>query len=162
MRLPHIAKDDLVKVAVSGVPRASRYASGNHTFSIGDRSGEQAGQGTDGKRCMYGRTTAPTPQRIRAGYSVCRHCVLLGYGSKSNTITNRDTACRTSVAMHNEMIQQVLTTVSPNSNTNIEILQSEAGFVSKCSVIPNRFPCPPFIASLVFETQVAYCQRKAK
>ncbi|GFT35991.1 hypothetical protein TNCV_4343001 [Trichonephila clavipes] len=51
--------------------------------------------------------------------------------------------------MHNATVQQPITTVSPNSNLNIVILQAEAVFVSKHNAVPFCCPCPPLIASLV-------------
>ncbi|GFT25801.1 uncharacterized protein TNCV_1517741 [Trichonephila clavipes] len=60
--------------------------------------------------------------------------------------------------MHNVTVQQPLTTVSPNSNPIIVMLQSEAGFVSKHDVIPFRYPCPPFIASVATQTPVVFSQ----
>ncbi|GFY07371.1 hypothetical protein TNCV_5085561 [Trichonephila clavipes] len=56
---------------------------------------------------------------------------------------------RTSVVMHDATVQQPLTTMSPNSNSTIVMLQPEAGFVSKQNVVPFRGPCPPFIALVV-------------
>ncbi|GFX70185.1 hypothetical protein TNCV_4616231 [Trichonephila clavipes] len=56
-------------------------------------------------------------------------------------------------------VQQPLTTVSPNSNPTIVILQAEAGFVSsKHNVVPFSCPCPPFIASLAGKTLVVSSQ----
>ncbi|GFX01565.1 DDE_3 domain-containing protein [Trichonephila clavipes] len=54
--------------------------------------------------------------------------------------------------MDNATVQQPLTTLLPNSNPTIVMLQVEAGFVSKHSVVPFCCPCPPFIAPLVAQT----------
>ncbi|GFX97647.1 hypothetical protein TNCV_2842071 [Trichonephila clavipes] len=48
----------------------------------------------------------------------------------------------------NATVQQLLTTVSPNSNPTIVMLQTEAGFISKHNIIPFRCSCPPFITPL--------------
>ncbi|GFS62745.1 uncharacterized protein TNCV_3201871 [Trichonephila clavipes] len=56
--------------------------------------------------------------------------------------------------MHNATVQQLLTTVSRNSNPIIVMLQAEARFVSKHNVVPFRCPCPQFITPLVAQTPV--------
>ncbi|GFX30576.1 transposable element Tc3 transposase [Trichonephila clavipes] len=56
--------------------------------------------------------------------------------------------------MRNATVQQYLTTVSPNSNPIIVMLQAEAGFVSKHNVVPFRSPYQPFIVPLSAQTLV--------
>ncbi|GFU05946.1 hypothetical protein TNCV_3395021 [Trichonephila clavipes] len=56
--------------------------------------------------------------------------------------------------MHNAIIRQPLTAVSPNSNPIIVMLQAEAGFASNHNAVPYRCPCPPFIAPLRFQSRV--------
>ncbi|GFT74920.1 hypothetical protein TNCV_2445421 [Trichonephila clavipes] len=51
-----------------------------------------------------------------------------------------------SVEMYNATVQQSLTTVSSNSDPDIVMFQTEAGFVSKHNAVPFRCPSPPFIA----------------
>ena len=63
-----------------------------------------------------GGQQALTPQRYSAGWSVYRQCVLGGAGVESNTTSNHNTDCMTSMAMHKATVQQSLTTVSPDSN----------------------------------------------
>ncbi|GFY12298.1 hypothetical protein TNCV_284011 [Trichonephila clavipes] len=72
----------------------------------------------------------------------------------SNTTSNHDTECRTSVPKHNATVQHPLITVSPNSNLTILMLQAEVGYVSKHNVLPLRCPCPPFITPLAAQTSV--------
>ncbi|GFX55459.1 uncharacterized protein TNCV_267471 [Trichonephila clavipes] len=48
-----------------------------------------------------------------------------GAAVKSNATTNHDTGCKTNVATHDATLQQPLTTVSPNSNPTIEMLQQK-------------------------------------
>ncbi|GFV30344.1 uncharacterized protein TNCV_98191 [Trichonephila clavipes] len=60
--------------------------------------------------------------------------------------------------MHNSTVQQSLTTVSPNSNPTIVMLQAETGLVSKHNVILSRCPCPPFIAPMVAQMPMVSCQ----
>ncbi|GFV90071.1 hypothetical protein TNCV_4377871 [Trichonephila clavipes] len=60
----------------------------------------------------------------------------------------------TNVAMHNAIVQQPLTTVSPNTNLTIVILQAEGGFISKHNAVPICCPCPPLIATLVAQKSV--------
>ncbi|GFT24184.1 hypothetical protein TNCV_2064251 [Trichonephila clavipes] len=110
---------------------------------------------------MYGRTTAPTPQRCSASYSVYRKCVLDGCGSvcvKSDTTPNNDTGYRTSVVMHNAIDQQLLTTKSPNLNLTILMLEAEAGFVSKHNAVLLRCSCLPFIAPMTAQMPVVSSQ----
>ncbi|GFU77274.1 hypothetical protein TNCV_4853751 [Trichonephila clavipes] len=76
---------------------------------------------------------------------------------KSNTTPNHDTRCRTSVAVHNAIVQIPLTTVSPNSNSTIVMLQAEAQFVSK-HIVPFRCPLPPFIAQLAAQAPAVSSQ----
>ncbi|GFU64908.1 hypothetical protein TNCV_785591 [Trichonephila clavipes] len=64
-----------------------------------------------------------------------------GVAVKSNTTSNHDTVCRTSVAMHNATVQQPLAIVFSNSNPIIVTLQTEVGFVSKHDVFPFSGPC---------------------
>ncbi|GFV36565.1 hypothetical protein TNCV_2260841 [Trichonephila clavipes] len=64
--------------------------------------------------------------------------------------------------MHNATVQQLLTTVSPNSNLIMEMLQAEVGLVSKHYVIPFRCRIPPFIAPLEKQTPVVSVQGKMK
>ncbi|GFU45104.1 hypothetical protein TNCV_4235721 [Trichonephila clavipes] len=73
-----------------------------------------------------GGPRAPTSRRCRAACLVYRQCVLKGAAVNSNTIQNCDTGCRTSVAMHNAIVQPPLITVSPNSNPTIAMLHAEA------------------------------------
>ncbi|GFW51487.1 hypothetical protein TNCV_4211651 [Trichonephila clavipes] len=65
---------------------------------------------------------------------------------KFSTTLSHDTRCKIIEAMHNSTVQQPLTTVSPNSNPTIAMLQTETGFVSKHNIVPFRCPCPPFVA----------------
>ncbi|GFW88677.1 hypothetical protein TNCV_2833381 [Trichonephila clavipes] len=95
--------------------------------------------------------------RSSCGYHILQK--LIWYTAvKSNTTPNHDTGCSTSTAMHNETVQQPLTTVSPNSNPTIVMLQAEARFASKHSVAPFRYPCPPFIVPLAVKTPVVSSQ----
>ncbi|GFV34282.1 hypothetical protein TNCV_992031 [Trichonephila clavipes] len=72
-----------------------------------------------------GGPRATTPHRCSAGCSVHRQCVLEErVAVKYNTTRNHNTRCRTNVAMHNAAVQQLLTTVSPNTNPTIVMLQS--------------------------------------
>ncbi|GFX12604.1 hypothetical protein TNCV_3157251 [Trichonephila clavipes] len=67
----------LIWCSIGGRIPESRCASNYHTFRIGDRSIEQAGQRTDGKPSMYGRTTrVPTSQGCSTRCSVYRQCTL--------------------------------------------------------------------------------------
>ncbi|GFS66567.1 hypothetical protein TNCV_3857561 [Trichonephila clavipes] len=45
--------------------------------------------------------------------------------------------------MHNATVQQPLTTVSPNWNPTIVMLQAEVRFVNKHNAIPLYFQCTP-------------------
>ncbi|GFX40285.1 hypothetical protein TNCV_4319181 [Trichonephila clavipes] len=63
---------------------------------------------------------------------------------------------------HNATIHQPLTTVAPNSNPTILMLQTEAGFISQHNVVPLSSPCPPFIALLAAKTPVVSSQDKTE
>ncbi|GFW50991.1 hypothetical protein TNCV_3592731 [Trichonephila clavipes] len=63
--------------------------------------------------------------------------------------------------MHDTTVQQPLTTVSPNSNQNIMMLQAEVGFVSK-QVVSFRCPCPLIITPLATQTLVVTSQSQTK
>ncbi|GFT44113.1 hypothetical protein TNCV_2111371 [Trichonephila clavipes] len=80
-------------------------------------------------------------------------------GVKSNTTPNHDTVCTTSVAIKIATVQKPFTAVSPNSKPTIVVLQAEAVFVSKYSVVPIHCPRPPCIAPLVAQTPVVSSQR---
>ncbi|GFX45823.1 hypothetical protein TNCV_934621 [Trichonephila clavipes] len=81
---------------------------------------------------------------------------------KSYTTPKHDNRYRTRVAMHDSIVQHLLTMMSPNSNLTIVMLQTEAGFVSKHNVVPIWCPCPPFIVPLTPETPVVSSQEKGK
>ncbi|GFS72787.1 hypothetical protein TNCV_4628431 [Trichonephila clavipes] len=71
-----------------------------------------------------------------------------GAAVKSNTTSNHDTRCRTSVVMHYPTVQQPLTTKSQISNLTIVNFHAEEGFVRKQNFVQLCCPCPPFIAPL--------------
>ncbi|GFX22731.1 hypothetical protein TNCV_2994641 [Trichonephila clavipes] len=62
--------------------------------------------------------------------------------------------------MHNATVQQPLTMVSPNSNPTIVMLQAEARFVSKHSVVPFHCPYTPFIVPFTAQTPMVSRQRQ--
>ncbi|GFY12341.1 hypothetical protein TNCV_284441 [Trichonephila clavipes] len=70
---------------------------------------------------------APTPRRCSASCLKYRQCVLEEYARViSNTAPYHNTRCRTSVAVHNAAVQHPLSTVSPDSNLTIGVLQTDA------------------------------------
>ncbi|GFS79575.1 hypothetical protein TNCV_2370681 [Trichonephila clavipes] len=56
--------------------------------------------------------------------------------------------------MQNATVQQPLTTVFPDSNPIVVLLQVEAGFISKHYVDLFRCSCPPLIALLAAQMPV--------
>ncbi|GFS87432.1 hypothetical protein TNCV_207511 [Trichonephila clavipes] len=73
---------------------------------------------------------APTPQRYSAGCLKYRQCVL----ECKSVIQYRpyhNTRCRANVVVHNAAVQHSLTTVFPDSNPTIVVLQTDAGLVSR-------------------------------
>ncbi|GFV97931.1 hypothetical protein TNCV_5069711 [Trichonephila clavipes] len=66
------------------------------------------------------------------------------------------------VAMHNATVQQLLTTVSPNSNSTIVMMQPEAEFVSKHNADLFCSPWLPFITPLAAQIPVVSSQGQTK
>ncbi|GFX01085.1 hypothetical protein TNCV_4580511 [Trichonephila clavipes] len=66
---------------------------------------------------------APTPPRCSAGCLKYQQCVLEECEIPSNTVPYHNTWCRTSVVA---TIQHPLSTVSPDSNPTIVVLQTDA------------------------------------
>ncbi|GFT89214.1 hypothetical protein TNCV_3085881 [Trichonephila clavipes] len=64
------------------------------------------------------------------------------------------------MSKHNSTVQQLLATVSPNSNRTFVIMQIEAGLVSKPNAVPFRCPCSTFITPLAVQTPVVSSQGK--
>ncbi|GFT48092.1 hypothetical protein TNCV_178621 [Trichonephila clavipes] len=58
--------------------------------------------------------------------------------------------------MQNATVQQPLTTVFPDSNPIVVLLQVEAGFISKHYVDLFRCSCPPLIALLAAQMPVVF------
>ncbi|GFY01077.1 hypothetical protein TNCV_5075441 [Trichonephila clavipes] len=77
---------------------------------------------------------APTPRRYSAGCLKYQQCVLEECESPileesrviSNTAAYHNILCRTSVVVHNAAVQHPLSTVSPDSNPTIVVLQTDA------------------------------------
>ncbi|GFX22571.1 hypothetical protein TNCV_2785061 [Trichonephila clavipes] len=109
-----------------------------------------------------GEPQAATPHRCSADCSVYRQSVLEGRGMKYNTTPNHDTGCRTNVAIYNAIVQQLFTTIFPDSNPTIEMLKAEAGFVSKQNVVQFRYPWSQFIALLTAQKPVVSSQGQTK
>lgn len=62
--------------------------------------------------------------------------------------------------MHNATVQKLLTTVTPNTNLAIVIMQAEARFFCKRNVVSFLYPGLPFLAPLVAQMPVISSQGK--
>ncbi|GFT12143.1 hypothetical protein TNCV_127811 [Trichonephila clavipes] len=92
---------------------------------------------------------SPTPRKCSAGCLKYQQCVL--EESESDipyTASYHNTRCRTSEALINAAIQHPLSTMSPDSNPTIGVLQTDALLVSKDNFIPFYCPYPSFLAPL--------------
>ncbi|GFU72959.1 uncharacterized protein TNCV_4636931 [Trichonephila clavipes] len=69
---------------------------------------------------------SPTPQRCSAACLKYRQCVLEERESDIQSAPYHNTRCRTSVVVHNAAVQHPLSTVSPDSNLTIVMLQTDA------------------------------------
>ncbi|GFW41543.1 hypothetical protein TNCV_4034601 [Trichonephila clavipes] len=76
----------------------------------------------------------------------------------SNTTPYHNTRYRTIVVVHNSDLQHPLSTVSPDSNPTIVVLQTDAELVSKDNFIPFCRPHPSLIVPLAAETSVVLGQ----
>ncbi|GFT98968.1 uncharacterized protein TNCV_3793551 [Trichonephila clavipes] len=69
---------------------------------------------------------APIPQRCSAGCLKYGQCVLEECESNIQYRSYYNIRCRTSVVVHNAAVQHPLSTVSPDSNLTIMVLQTDA------------------------------------